>query len=102
MIGSLVRSSYVPQVLFFGKNDVPVISKTCNNPVEVFLRAAGAFFSAKMPFLRFLGHVITLLRLSFVRKHFFVGKNEFLAFLEHVIILFRSSYVPKAYFFGKQ
>ena len=29
---------------FFGKNDVPVFFRTCNSPVEVFLRAAGAFF----------------------------------------------------------
>ena len=33
--------------LFFGKNGVPGISKTCNGPVEVFLRAAGAFFREK-------------------------------------------------------
>ena len=31
---------------FFGKNDVPGIFRTCNSPVEVFLRAAGAFFPA--------------------------------------------------------
>ena len=30
---------------------------TCYSPVEVFLRAEGAFFLAKMTFLRFLGHV---------------------------------------------
>ena len=30
---------------FSGKNDVPRIFRTCNTPVEVFLRAAGAFFS---------------------------------------------------------
>ena len=51
---------------FFGKNDVPGIFETCNSPVEVFLRAAGAFFSAKMTFLGFLGHVIALLRSSYV------------------------------------
>ena len=45
--GSLVRSSYVLQALFFRKNDVPWISKTCNSSVEVFLRAAGAFFFGK-------------------------------------------------------
>ena len=28
---------------FFGKNDVPEICMPCNSPVEVFLRAAGAF-----------------------------------------------------------
>ena len=37
--------------LFSGKNDVPGMFWTCNNPVEVFLSAAGAFFSAKMTFL---------------------------------------------------
>ena len=31
---------------FFRKNDVPGIFETCNSPVEVFLRAAGAFFLA--------------------------------------------------------
>ena len=39
---------------FFGKSDVPEIFMPCNSPVEVFLRAAGAFFSGKMPFLGFL------------------------------------------------
>ena len=49
---ALLRSSYVPQALFvFGKNYVPGIFWTCNSPVEVFLRAAGAFFSGKMTFL---------------------------------------------------
>ena len=32
--------------LFFGRNQVPEIFMTCNNPVEVFLRAAGAFLPA--------------------------------------------------------
>ena len=32
---------------FFGKNGVPGISKTCNGPGEVFLRAAGTFFREK-------------------------------------------------------
>ena len=36
----------LPQALFFRKNDVPGIFETCNSPVEVFLRAAGAFFLA--------------------------------------------------------
>ena len=49
--GSLVRPSYVPQAPFFAKNGVPGFFETCNSPVEVFLRAAGAFFSAKMTFL---------------------------------------------------
>ena len=31
----------------FGKNDVPGIFRTCGGPVEVFLRAAGPFFSSK-------------------------------------------------------
>ena len=30
---------------FFGKNDVPLFFVTCYSPVEVFLRAAGAFFT---------------------------------------------------------
>ena len=30
---------------FFGKNDVPWLFVTCYSPVEVFLRAAGAFFT---------------------------------------------------------
>ena len=72
---ALLRSSYVPQALFFGKNDVPGIFETCNSPVEVFLRAAGVFPS---------------------------GTNAFLGFLEHVIALLRSSYVPQALFFGKK
>ena len=37
----------MPQAFFFGKNDVPGIFKTCDGPVEVFLRAAGAFFRQK-------------------------------------------------------
>ena len=28
---------------FFGKNEVPECFRTCNSPVEVFLRAAGVF-----------------------------------------------------------
>ena len=44
---ALLRSSYVPQAFFSRKTKVPGIFRTCNNPVEVFLRAAGAFFSAK-------------------------------------------------------
>ena len=60
---------------FFGKNDVPEIFMPCNSPVEVFLRAAGAFFSAKMTFLRFLWHVMALLRSSYVpQAHFFRQK----------------------------
>ena len=31
---------------FFGQNDVPGILMTCNGPVEVSLRAAGAFLPA--------------------------------------------------------
>ena len=37
----------MPQALFFGENDVPGIFRTRNSPIEVFLRAAGAFFSGK-------------------------------------------------------
>ena len=32
---------------FFGKNDVPWFFVTCYSPVEVFLRAAGAFSPGK-------------------------------------------------------
>ena len=57
----------MPQAFFvFDKNDVPGFFETCNSPVEVFLRAAGAFFSAKMTFLGFPRHVIALLRSSYV------------------------------------
>ena len=44
---ALLRSSYVPQAIFLCKNDVPGIFRTCNSPVEVFLRAAGAFWGGK-------------------------------------------------------
>ena len=44
---ALLRSSYVPQAFFFGKNDVPWIFRTCNNAVEVSWSAAHAFCSAK-------------------------------------------------------
>ena len=37
----------LPQALFFGKNDVPWFFVTCYSPVEVFLRAAGAFSPGK-------------------------------------------------------
>ena len=37
----------LPQAFFFGKNDVPEICMPCNSPVEVFLRAAGAFSPGK-------------------------------------------------------
>ena len=47
MHGSLVKPSYVPQAPFFGKNCGPGILKTCNSPVEVFLRATGALFFGK-------------------------------------------------------
>ena len=60
---------------FFGKNDVPGIFRACNSPVEVFLRAAGAFCSAEMTFLDFLGHVIALLRSSYVPQAFVFGKK---------------------------
>ena len=82
MNGSLVRSSYVPQAFFFGKNDVPWFFKTCNSPGEVFLRAAGAFFSGKMTFLGFLRHVIALLRSLYVPQAFFFGKNDVPEFFE--------------------
>ena len=32
--------------IFFGKNGAPVIFRTCNSPVEVFLCAASVFFPA--------------------------------------------------------
>ena len=60
---------------FFGENDVPVIFWTCNSPVEVYLRAAGAFFSAKMTFLVFFGHVIALLRSSYVPQALFFRRK---------------------------
>ena len=41
---ALLRSS--SGTFVFRQNDVPVIWKTCNSPVEVFLRAAGALFPA--------------------------------------------------------
>ena len=47
MNGTLVKPSYVPQAHFFGKRDVPGILRTCDSPAEVFLRAAGLFFSSK-------------------------------------------------------
>ena len=36
----------LPQALFFCKNDVPVISRTCTSPVEDISPAAGALFPA--------------------------------------------------------
>ena len=54
---------------------------TCNSPVEVFLRAAGAFVSTKTAFLVFSSHVITLLRSSHVPQAFFFGKNGVEVFL---------------------
>ena len=124
---ALLKSSYVPQAFFFGRSDVPGFLKTCNSPVEVFLRAAGPFFSAKMTLLGFLGHVIALLRSSYVPQAFifrqkwrswisktctspvevflraagafFSAKIAFLGFFGHVIALLRSSYVPQALFF---
>ena len=42
----LLRSSHVPQALFFRKNDVPVIFRTCTSPVEDISPAAGALFPA--------------------------------------------------------
>ena len=65
----------MPQAFLFAKNDVPGIYMTCHSPVEVFLRAAGAFFSAKMTFLGFWGHVMALLRSSYVPQAFFSGKK---------------------------
>ena len=65
----------MPQAPFFGKNDVPEIFMTCSSPVEVFLRAAGAFFSAKMTFLGFSRHVIALLRSSYVPQAPFVRQK---------------------------
>ena len=101
--GSLVWSSYVPQAPFFGKNDVPRILKTCNSPVELFLRPAGAFFPAKMAFLGFLGHVMILLRSSYgPQALFFFAKMTILGSLGHVMALLRSSYVPQAPFFRQK
>ena len=59
----------------FGKHDVPVILKTCNNPVEVFLCAAGASFFGKNNVPGFLGHVIALLRSSYVPQALFSGRQ---------------------------
>ena len=73
---------------------------TCNNPVEVFLGAAGVFFPAKMTFLGFFGHVIALLRSSYVPQALlFSSKMTFLGLLGHVMALLKSSYVPQALFF---
>ena len=43
---TLLKSPYVPQALFFRKNDVPVIFRTCTSPVEDISPAAGALFPA--------------------------------------------------------
>ena len=89
--------------LFCGQNDVPGILKTCSSPVEVFLRAAGAFFSPRMTFLDFLGHVIALVRSSYVAQALFCSAEmTFLEVLGHVIALLRSSYVPQALFFRQK
>ena len=61
--------------LFSGRNDFPGFLKTCNSPVAVFLHAAGAFFSVKMTFLGFVGHVIALLGSSYVPQALFFCKN---------------------------
>ena len=45
--GNMVRSSYVLQALLFRPMNVPELFCTSNDPVEVFLRAAGAFFRGK-------------------------------------------------------
>ena len=34
--------------VFFGKNDIPVMFRTCNSPVEVFLCGAGASLLQKV------------------------------------------------------
>ena len=47
----------LPQALFFGKNDVPVICMTCNSPVEVFLRAAGALSLGKQCLTNGFGYI---------------------------------------------
>ena len=60
---------------YFEKVDVPGFCMPCNGPVEVFLRAAGAFFSGKTTFPGFLGHVIALLRSSYVPQALFFGKK---------------------------
>ena len=55
---------------------------TSNNPFEVFLRAAGTFFSKKNVFLEILGHVIALLRSSYVpQASLFSAKMAFLGCL---------------------
>ena len=66
----------MPQAPFFGENDVPGFFETCNSPVELFLRAAGDFFSAKMPFLRFVRHVIALLKSFYVPQALFLPANS--------------------------
>ena len=43
--------------LFFGKNDVPEICMTCNSPVKVFLRAAGAFSPGKQWLTNGFGYI---------------------------------------------
>ena len=44
---ALLRSCCVPQAIVFRQKNVPGTFRTCNSPAEVFLRAAGAFLSAK-------------------------------------------------------
>ena len=48
---------------------------TCNGPVEVFLRAAGAFF-VKNDVPGILRHVITLLNLLTCRRRFFLANSD--------------------------
>ena len=100
MNGSLVRSSHVPQAPFFSKSDVPGILWTCNNPVEGFLRAAGAFFFGKNDVPGFFTACSSPVEV-FLRAAgaFFPAKMMFLDFLGHVIALLRSSYLPQAFSF---
>ena len=53
-----------------------MIFRTCNNPVEVFLHAAGAFFFGKNEIPGILRHVIALLRSSMCRRRFFLANSD--------------------------
>ena len=55
----------------FQQNDVHEIFVTCTGPVGVFLPAADIFSAAKMTFRGFLGHVIALLRSSYLPQALF-------------------------------
>ena len=50
---SMVKSSWRPQALFVGKNEVPAIYLACCKLGECFLAFAGTFVSSKMTPLGF-------------------------------------------------